>query len=220
MAGIFQDDLREEAMRQLFGLYKDEEEGRSGIDAFLELEGQWIPFELKTTSNGSVTTVRDFGLDHIIKWQGKHWLIGFFINTTITYKYGSPAMMAEWIRDKSDYIAKDMALKNLAPQKLTLTDLYAILGKKNFYTLTDAKNLQKNQYNKEQYLALQDCDQGYTPQRMLTLLQERLKYLIARGSTLNNPHIPFKYFDNWFEITENHAETLRKLVKQQLNKKY
>ena len=67
MAGNFQDDLREQEMIELFDLVKDENEGRSGIDAFLELDGTNIPFELKTTSskNVSVTTVRDFGYDHI-----------------------------------------------------------------------------------------------------------------------------------------------------------
>lgn len=75
----FQDDQREAEMIALFGLFKDAEEGRAGVDAFLDLDGQRIPFELKTTSNGSVTTVRDFGMDHIQKWQGKHWLIGFFV---------------------------------------------------------------------------------------------------------------------------------------------
>lgn len=216
MAGNFQDDLREEAIRQLFGLYKDETEGRSGIDAYLNLDNQLIPFELKTTSNGSVTTVRDFGLEHINKWQDKHWLIGFFLNNQVIYKYGSPAMMSAWIQSKYDYIASDLALIKLAPQHLTLADLYQVLGQKEFYTLEEAKQLQKNQYTKDQYLSLKDCENGYTPQRMLTILQDRLKYLLERGSTLNNPHIPFKYFDNWFEIHTDHARTLRQLVKQQL----
>jgi hypothetical protein len=39
MAKNFQDDDREEAMIALFDLYKDETEGRSGIDAFLKLDG-------------------------------------------------------------------------------------------------------------------------------------------------------------------------------------
>jgi hypothetical protein len=60
MAGNFQDDTREEEMRQLFYLNKADEEGQSGIDAFLNFEGNILPFELKTTSRGSVTTVRDF----------------------------------------------------------------------------------------------------------------------------------------------------------------
>ena len=42
----FQDDDREEAMITLFDLYKDQTEGRSGVDAFLKLDGKTIPFEL------------------------------------------------------------------------------------------------------------------------------------------------------------------------------
>lgn len=63
-----QDDAREEQQRELFGLIKNEDEGRSGVDAFMLLDdGTEIPFELKTTTSGSVTTVRDFGYDHILK---------------------------------------------------------------------------------------------------------------------------------------------------------
>ena len=89
MAKNFQDDDREEAMIALFDLYKDETEGRSGTDAFLEMDGIIIPFELKTTSKGSVTTARDFGPDHVRKWKNKHWLIGFFVKGREYYKYGS-----------------------------------------------------------------------------------------------------------------------------------
>lgn len=60
MAGSFQDDERENAMCKLFDLYKDDTEGRSGIDAFLDFQGQAIPFELKTTSKGSVSQFADF----------------------------------------------------------------------------------------------------------------------------------------------------------------
>ncbi len=143
MPGNFQDDDRENSMRELFELYKDDNEGRSGIDAFLDLEGKAIPFELKTTSQGSVTTVRDFGPDHIEKWQDKHWLIGFFLKGKEYYKYGSPAMMAPWIDSKEQYISPDFKLANLVPAKITRKDMYEILGQKKIYptfrTLTDKK---------------------------------------------------------------------------------
>jgi hypothetical protein len=213
MAGNFQDDTRENAMRELFKLYKDESEGRSGIDAYLDLDGHTLPFELKTTSKGSVTTVRDFGLDHIEKWRGKHWLIGFFIGNREYYKYGSPVMMAQWIQDKRNYIASDLKLASLSSDNLNLDDMYSVLGKKTSYTYEDARNIQKMQYKKEEYISLQDINDGYSPPRMLEMLKDRVKYLIQRGSTLNNPHIPLKYFNEWPEITENHADQLRKLVR-------
>ncbi|MGH3609863.1 MAG: hypothetical protein ACRDRD_17525, partial [Pseudonocardiaceae bacterium] len=40
------------------------------------------------------------------------------------------------------------------------------------------------------YRALMDRKNGYSPERMLTLLRERCRYLLDRGSTRNNPHIP------------------------------
>jgi hypothetical protein len=213
MAGNFQDDDREEAMRSLFGLYKDENEGRDGVDAHLDIDGVSVPFELKTTSNGSVTTVRDFGPDHIRKWQNKHWLIGFFKDGRQYYHYGSPAMMAAWINGKADYISPDFMLADLASQNLTLSNMYQVMDEKAVYTYEDAKGLQKKQYLKEKYIALQDVDGGYSPERMLEIFKDRNKYLIERGSTLNNPHIPFSYFRGWVEITDNHPEVLRQMVR-------
>jgi len=40
MAKNVQDDDREDAMIALFDLFKDKAEGRSGVDAFLKLEGK------------------------------------------------------------------------------------------------------------------------------------------------------------------------------------
>ena len=214
MPGNFQDDDRENAMRELFGLYKDDNEGRSGIDAFLNLEGKAVPFELKTTSQGSVTTVRDFGTDHIKKWKDKHWLIGFFLNDNEYYKYGSPTMMAPWINSKEQYISPDFKLANIVPAKITTEDMYEILGQKESYTYGDAKSIQKMQYKKEKYMRLQDLESGYSPTRMLEIIKDRANYLIKRGSTLNNPHIPFSYFQGWVEITGNHAKQLRSMVKK------
>ncbi|KAF3977985.1 MAG: hypothetical protein HFP77_04150 [Methylococcales symbiont of Iophon sp. n. MRB-2018] len=214
MVKNFQDDDREEAMIALFDLYKDETEGRSGIDAFLKLDGKTIPFELKTTSQGSVTTVRDFGPDYILKWKNKHWLIGFFLKDKKYYKYGSPSMMEKWIKSKEEYIAPDFKLAKLVPAKINLEDMYQIIGKKDVYTYDDAKAIQKMQYKKEQYLKLQDLEHGYSSKRMLEIIKDRAEYLIERGSTLNNPHIPFTYFDGWEEITQNHVERLRVMVRE------
>lgn len=212
----FQDDQREAEMIALFGLFKDAGEGRAGVDAFLDLEGRRIPFELKTTSNGSVTTVRDFGMDHIQKWQGKHWLIGFFVRGEIFYKYGSPAMMQAWIDEKAGYIAPDFKLAGLSVNNLSLNDLYQVLGQKVYYSLADAQQIQKRQYAQQKYRALQDVSDGYSPARMLEILQDRVRYLVERGSTLNNPHIPESYFAGWERITNDHAAKLREMVKQSI----
>ena len=148
MVGNFQDDGREEAMRVLFELYKDDNEGRDGVDAHMEIDGMVVPFELKTTSKGSVTTVRDFGPDHIQKWKDKHWLIGFFIKGREFYHYGSPDMMQDWIKSKEKYIKPDFMLADLASRKLSTEDLYQVMEEKPLYTYEDAKGLQKMQYKK------------------------------------------------------------------------
>jgi len=213
----FQDDSREHQMIELFELVRDTSEGRSGVDAFFELGKKRIPFELKTTSKGSVTTVRDFGPDHIKKWQGKHWLFGFYQGKHVYYKYGSPSMMAPWIEEKTEYIRTDFELANIVSKKLTRSDLYQICGKKKVYSYQDAKRIQKKQYQKDKYLSLQDVKGGYSSKRMLEILSERAQYLIERGSTLNNPHIPASYFSGWEEITDDHALRLRNLVKKSLS---
>jgi len=220
VAGNFQDDLREQEMINLFDLIKDENEGRSGIDAFLELNGTNIPFELKTTSSksGSVTTVRDFGYDHIQKWQNKHWLFGFYKEGKASYKYGSPALMQSWIKKKEEYIKPDFQLAKIASKNLTLEDLYLVLGEKESYSIEDAKSIQKRQYSTNKYLELQDTKSGYSKDRMLNILKDRATYLMERGGTLNNPHIPGSYFKEWEEITENHAARLREMVHDYINK--
>jgi hypothetical protein len=96
--------------------------------------------------------------------------------------------------------------------------MYQIIGRKDIYTYDDAKEIQKMQYKKEQYLQLQDLPQGYSRKRMLEIVKDRAQYLIERGSTLNNPHIPFNYFEGWAEITDNHAKQLRIMVQKYLEK--
>ena len=206
MANTFQDDDREKAMVDLFSLYKAEDEGRSGVDAFLDIDGKTIPFELKTTSKGSVTTVRDFGPDHIKKWVGKHWLFGFFMNNAEYYLYGSPLRMEA-------YVSTDFKLAEVVPAKINFTNMYSIIGKKSIYSFGDAYAIQKKQYKKKKYIELQDVPNGYTPKQMLEIVRERTEYLIKRGSTLNNPHIPFSYFNEWEKITSNHSERLHEMVR-------
>src|SRR4051812_30343304 len=74
-----QDDAREKKMRDLFNLRIDPDRRRSDTDAYLDRQDQEpLPFELKSTTKTSVSTVRDFNPDHVRKWRDKHWLFGFF----------------------------------------------------------------------------------------------------------------------------------------------
>ena len=218
---VIQDDEREKEQIKLFGLTKLEAEGRSGIDAILILEdGSNIPFELKTTTSGPVATARDFGPDHILKWENKHWLISKYSSNGryLEYSlYGSPQAMSKWIKEKEAYIEPDFALAKIIPDRITLKDLYRIIGKKQIYSLADAKKLHKQQYRISEYKELMDKEQGYSPKRMLEIVKDRAKYLIERGSTLNNPHIPTSYFNGWERITSNHKKRLRVLVTQSLS---
>lgn len=206
-----QDDARENELIELFGLARPANASRGGLDAELVLDGVRYEFELKSTTNGSVTTVRDFGPDHIAKWRGKQWLIGVY-DTRQQLQYclhGTPTLMDPWIDEKAEYIRLDFRLATILPQRVVLADLHELLGRKEIYSLEDAQFIQKRQYTMGDYRAKMDRHGGYSPERMVEILSERSKYLIERGSTLNNPHIPASYFDGWPHIDANHAEALR-----------
>lgn len=216
-----QDDDRELEQIRLFGLERPKNSSRSGVDALLKLaDGREIYFELKTTTDGSVTTVRDFGYDHISKWKDKHWLISKYDRSGKVMEYtlyGSPAAMSAWIEEKEAYIRPDFTLANTVPDALTLYHLHSLFGDKELYTLEDAKALHKKQYSVRRYKEMMDVEGGYSPTKMLDILRDRCRYLIERGSTLNNPHIPRSYFNGWEPITSNHAARLKELVLQALS---
>ncbi len=211
-------------MIALFNLERPENHKRHGTDAILRLDDRLLEFELKsvTTKGGSLTTVRDFGPDHIAKWKNKHWIIAVYKDAELVHcKYGSPAAMAPWIEEKWHYIENDFNLAKVIPRLIDLATMRSIVGTKGVYTRADAKKLQKQQYSAAQYTALMDITEmrgdqvvgiGYSPERMLQITQDRAKYVIERGSTLNNPHIPATYFSAWEPITRNHASRLRELV--------
>lgn len=210
-----QDDRREKEQIELFQLSLPNDKSRSGTDAILEIGKEVVEFELKSTTKDSVTTVRDFGQDHINKWTGKHWLFGFYTprgNALRYTRYASPQMMAPWIESKRSYIAADFRLAGLAPERLTLADLYECVGEKPEYTLKDATNLHKKQLTTGQYIEMRDKPNGFSAERMLELLRLRCRYVLLRGSTLNNPHIPKATLEAFPKITDNHSAELRKLV--------
>lgn len=212
---VVQDDVREREMIRLFQLQRIEGAGRADTDAELIVDGVRIPFELKSSTDDSATTVRDFGPDHVAKWKGKHWLFGFYDEAGEILKYciyGSPAQMAPWIEQKAEYIRIDLQLATCVPSLIHLELLYELLGRKEVYTGEDARLLQKRQYSKLLYEDRRDLPDGYSPRRMLDILRDRCAYLIRRGSTLNNPHIPGSYFKEWEKITANHAKRLRELI--------
>ena len=62
---VVQDDARERELIRLFELTRIQGAGRSDTDAEMILGEIRTPFELKSTTDDSVTTVRDFGPDHV-----------------------------------------------------------------------------------------------------------------------------------------------------------
>lgn len=216
-------------MRTLFNLTRPEEYGRAGIDAVLELKGRTIPaglrgrtvnFELKSATGGrpTISTVRDFGLHHLEKWRKLHWIFGVYEGGKLRYcLYGSPKAMKPWFDQMAAYIAPDVALADHAPDFISDSTLTAILGSAGKFNLADAKRLMKNQYSAADYADAADLPDGeYSRAAMLDMLRERCGYVIRRGSTLNNPHIPASYFADWERITEDHAARLRELVVEAL----
>lgn len=322
-----QDDAREKNMVRMFNLTQDKNRKRHEPDAHLKFEGKTYQFELKSTTTRSLSTVRDFGKDHVEKWKEMHWIVGFYDKTeTEDPKYCvyiSPQEMSVWVNQIWEYVAPDYSIASIAPQRLELEDLYAVCHAKKRYLLNDAKRLHKSQYSKKQYLEKMDlpeaisrenfytlvspkllpslgdyvdtgkdtydqndlkaivnaqCDTqffqgamdekktilpssfseifppplidealesakgkgitakkaslitsklltqkrkssvfdieaGYSPNRMLNIFRDRAGYLIDRGSTLNNPHIPGEFFSQFEKITEDHASKLRKMLK-------
>lgn len=221
-----QDDSREQQMIALFNLIVPPERARADVDAHLklpELDGP-MPFELKSTTGNSVSTVRDFGPEHIAKWRDLHWLFAFYLKDGFTLRYcyyASPADMRDWIADKEDYIRPDMVLAGQVQEFVGDSTLSAVLGDDESYGIEDARSIMKAQWKTSDYQANADLEDGrYSRSRMIWLLQARLAYVIRRGSTLNNPHISESYFiDKGLQpITEDHAATVRSLVRGYLAK--
>ena len=228
-----QDDAREREMRTLFNLTRPEEFGRADIDAVLELEGaavpsvlhgRDIPFELKSATKGTpnISTVRDFGLHYIEKWRPLHWLFGVYGQAGGELKlqyclYGSPKQMKPWFDRMAAYIAPDVVLAETVPDLLDDGVLSAVLTPAEDFGYEDARQLMKNQYSRQDYRDAADLPgERYSREAMLTMLRERCCYVIERGSTLNNPHIPAGYFEGWERIDRNHAARLRELVVEAL----
>lgn len=212
----FQDDVREIEIREMFKLAVPPNRGRHDVDAILKLKNKTIEFELKSTrENSSVTTARDVGYIHLEKWKTRHWLVGIYKDKIFSHAiYLPPALMKDWIEEKEEYIRADFEIVKILHNKIDVSEMNKLIGKKSIYTYEDARDLQKNQYSKEEYLSLMDLKNGYSPKRMLSLVHNRAKYLLLRGSTLNNPHIPSGVIKKGFKITKNFAPELKNLVEQ------
>ena len=210
--GIAQDDARENRIIDLFSLSRRDDRVRHGTDAVLKMKGVTYEFELKsaTTAKGGISTVRDLGPDHTKKWKNKHWIVAFFSSESLQYcQYGSPDDMEPWITDKWKYIKADFEMAKHVPSHIALATMFEIMRKKTSYTKTDARKLHTSQLSAAEYEQKMDTPGGYSPERMLEIFKDRARYVIERGATLNNPHIPAGFFKAWPIIKEDHASQLR-----------
>jgi len=211
-----QGDIRENQLVDLFNLERPQNRVRHGTDAILKIGGKTIEFELKsvTTAKGGLSTVRDLGRDHIKKWRKKHWIIAFYSSSGLNQcKYVAPEGMSPWINKIWSYIEPDFQIADCVPPMITKRAMFSVIGEKAVYSAEDAKRLHKNQYSAAQYKKMMDVVGGYSPAKMLEIFRHRAEYLIQRGSTLNNPHIPVHFFQPFPTILKNHAVELRKLVR-------
>jgi hypothetical protein len=226
-----QDDSREHELCNLFNLEWDPDHARGGDDAWfaIKIRGKTVrvPVEVKSTTTDSVSTARDVGLDHINRWRSKIWLIGYY--STVGFR-GKPRLgpclcltpdeMEPWIAQVESYILPDIQIADRVSSKLSIEDLGAICGAKDRYTLTDAQALYKKQWSIEEYRGAMDMDGGYSAERMLDILRKRAHYLISRGSTLNNPHVPKRFLKTFEDqlITKEHAARIRLKFKEYLSR--
>lgn len=224
-----QDDARERELVRMFNLIWERSHQRSGVDAYLDVivDGRCfrIEVEVKSTTGTSVSTARDVGIEHIGKWRKKFFVIGFYSKEAQPELRQclclSPADMELWIASIESRIAIDFKLAQIASSKLSMEDLFSVIGEKPHYSLQDAKALHKRQWNAAQYREAQDVSVGrkkfISPNRMLQILQLRSQYISERGATLNNPHIEKSFLKSFFgtvrEVSEsNWAAAVRQLA--------
>lgn len=188
-----QDDDRENQMRQVFGLSEPPSRSRSDVDAVFVIEGVTLPFELKSTTTRSFSTVRDLGPDHIEKWKTMHWVFAFYDPSAVSMLeafYGSPSQMAPWVNKIGDYIQPDQLLAKEMAKRVDDAVVEEVIGKKDFFPVSDAERIMKRQWTKQEYIQNADSEEGYSLSSMRGLVAGRVEYLVSRGATLNNPHIP------------------------------
>jgi hypothetical protein len=203
-----QDDERERELVRMFNLVWDPSHQRAGVDAVLELDVEGRPYrmevEVKSSTGSTVSTARDVGMEHIRKWRGKLFVIGFYSREARRPELQqclclTPTDMEPWIASIEAKMLIDFKLAQLASRRLVLQDLFDVCGEQATYSIEDAKRLHKQQWTAEEYAAAQDIlvgtERRISREKMLGILRLRSKYIAERGATLNNPHITKAHLD-------------------------
>lgn len=197
-----QDDERERELVRMFNLEWDPAHQRAGVDALLDVvvDGRKVRFEIevKSTTGSTVSTARDVGMEHIRRWRGMLFVIGFYTKEARRPELRrclclTPIDMEPWIASIESKILTDFKIAARSSHKLDLDDLFAVCGEQGTYSLEDAKRLHKQQWTTAEYEAALDTLELGLPRisrsKMLEILQLRSRYIAQRGATLNNPHI-------------------------------
>lgn len=225
-----QDDARERELVRMFNLGWNPAHQRAGVDAMLDVvvEGRAVRLEVevKSTTGSTVSTARDVSMEHIRKWRRKLFVIGFYSRQAgrpelLSSMCLTPPDMEPWIASIEAKIAIDHKLAAIASRRLTMEDLWDVCGRRENYSLHDAKRLYRQQWSAEQYAAAADIvadgQLRISPAKMLEILQLRTRYIAERGATLNNPHITKAHL-NSFAGTDrvvhgpNWAERVRQIA--------
>ena len=229
-----QDDARERELCRIFNLQWSREHQRDGTDASFKIEINGatveIPVEVKSTTGNTVSTARDVGMPHIKKWRSHFWIIGFYTKTRdpdlIKTLCLTPDDIEPWVASIEAKILPDFNLAKSASKRLVIDDLYEICGKKEYYTIADAKRLHKQQWSVAQYQKALDLEidgsKVISKEGMLSVLKLRSTYIAERGATLNNPHVTAKFLNSFTNsdraIEEDWAQKLREVAREYLTK--
>jgi hypothetical protein len=139
-----------------------------------------------------------------------HFVFGWFPSRgvdPIKMWYGSPAMMRPWIDAELAYLGPDQQLVELVPGDLAAESLVAaVLGSKDEYTYADLHRMMKAQWNANRAEGRENLYQTlaknpsaaarefvYDRRVAERAVSERVAYLLARGSTVNNRKISHRY---------------------------
>jgi hypothetical protein len=207
-----QDDERERELVRMFNLDWDPAHQRHGIDAVLKdvvVAGRRYEFnvEVKSSTDYSIGTARDFGMEHIRRWRSMLFVLGFYSKTRGRPELQqalclTPIDMEPWVAEKEAQLRIDFRLAARAPMKLELDDLFAVVGEQDSYSIEDARKLHKQQWSALEYEQALDIDEGGVPRisqsKMLDILKLRAQYIAERGSTVNNPHVGKAYIKQFF----------------------
>lgn len=207
-----QDDERERELVRLFNLRWDPAHQRGGVDALLDISvdgtSHTIEVEVKSTTGSTLSTARDVGMDHILKWRRMLFVVGFYTKDARRPELKSclcltPEDMRTWIDDVEAKVLVDFKIAARSSALLDHNDLVAVCGTKAVYSLADAKAVLRQQWTAENYHANADAvdadgARAYSPTAMLSVLRARAKYIAERGATLNNPHVTKKHLTRFF----------------------